>query len=40
MLTPTPDANIRVWFDGAELAYVSFETPMNFEFDLKPGLPR
>jgi len=34
-----PDANIQLWFDGADLvAYAWFEPPLNIEFDIHPGL--
>jgi len=42
MLTPgfDPCANVRLWFDGADLvAYARFEPPVNVEFDVRPGLP-
>jgi len=42
-MMPAPEldrsANIRLWFDGADLvAYAWFESPMNVEFDIMPGL--
>jgi len=41
MMAPELDrsANIRLWFDGADLvAYAWFESPMNVEFNIMPGL--
>lgn len=34
-----PFADLQLWFDGSELvAYGWFDPPLNFDFDIKPGL--